>query len=82
MYLDSISYPPAPSEPVTGGVFLVPPGNPDAGAVYCIGGGTQTVTPSSNDDLRLDLTLTNLSRLGTCADQPVDDTLTGHVNGH
>ena len=48
------------------GVLLVGPGNPDAGAVYCISGGTSSETLTTHE-----FTLTGLSRLGTCAMSPV-----------
>jgi hypothetical protein len=53
------------SGPVVGGVLVIGPGNPDAGAVYCIGGGSTSETSTTHD-----FTLTGLSRLGTCAGAP------------
>jgi hypothetical protein len=51
---------------VSGGILVIGPGNPDAGAVYCIGGGTASYPESTHT-----FTLTGLSRLGTRADNPV-----------
>jgi hypothetical protein len=56
---------------VTASIFLIGPGNPDEGAVYCIGGGTLD-TFSGGETMQL----TGLSRLGTCMDQPVVGSLT------
>jgi hypothetical protein len=53
---------------VLGGVLIIGPGNPDAGAVYCIGGGTASDTADSHG-----FTLAGLSRLGTCAGAPAVD---------
>jgi hypothetical protein len=62
---------------VTGGVLGIGPGNPDAGAVYCIGGGTAVQQP---DGRTYQFTLTSLSRLGTCAGTPVTGSIDGHVS--
>jgi hypothetical protein len=51
---------------VSGGILVIGPGNPDAGAVYCIGGGTVSYPAGP-----FEFTLTGLSRLGTCADNPI-----------
>lgn len=61
---------------VAGGVLRIGSGNPDAGAIYCIGGGTA----AQPDGRTYQFTLTTLSRLGTCAGTPVTGSLTGHVN--
>jgi hypothetical protein len=54
--------------PVSGGILVLGPGTPDAGAVYCIGGGTGSADAQH-------FTLTNLSRLGTCADNPISGSI-------
>jgi hypothetical protein len=50
------------------GIFLVGPGNPDAGAVYCLDGGEIADTPET-------FTFTSISRLGTCQDKSITGTL-------
>ncbi len=56
---------------VKGGVLRIGPGGPDAGAVYCLGGGAATnTTVQPTDDVPPTFALTGLSRLGTCADAP------------
>ncbi|MCK6591731.1 MAG: hypothetical protein HUU21_22995 [Polyangiaceae bacterium] len=49
---------------VLGGLLYIAPGSPDAGAVYCFGGGS--LQPGAQSAIAF--SLTGLSRLGTCAD--------------
>jgi len=59
---------------VLGGYLFIAPGSPDAGAVYCFGGGS--LQPGGQGAIKF--TLTGLSRLGTCADAtPVGGELSG-----
>ncbi len=59
----------APTVDLAGGYFIVPSGNPDAGAVYCAGPGSTVTTVESEFGLEpSSASLKNLTRLGTCAE--------------